>query len=158
TQDVTQTADVVANGDLHYATTGEFTNHAHLLAGDTLSVGAATLHNTATGEMSGTHTTVHAGALTNRGLIDSNGHTRIEAHTVHNIGTGRIYGDAVAIGAQQLVNEAETLDVDGIPTPTAATLAARSSLDIGTAELHNRDHALIFSAGSMHIGGALDAE
>ncbi|WP_435896832.1 hemagglutinin repeat-containing protein, partial [Variovorax paradoxus] len=83
--------------------------------------------------------------------------TQIDAGTLNNIGTGRIYGDAISIAAGTLNNEAET--ANGVTK--AGTIAARDTLDIGAGTINNREHALIFSgglgAGSMNIGGALDA-
>ncbi|SDC49890.1 filamentous hemagglutinin family N-terminal domain-containing protein [Variovorax sp. CF079] len=154
TQDAVNNAEVAANGSLSYTTTGNFTNNGKLLAGETLTVGGNNVENTAGAEMSGKNTIVNAGGtLTNRGLIDSNGATQINAGTVNNVGSGRIYGDAISIAAGTLNNDAET--VNGVTK--AATIAARSSLDIGASTINNREHALIFSAGDMFIGGALDA-
>ena len=53
----------------------------------------------------------------------------------------------------KLNNDSET--VGG--TTTAATLAARERLDLGVGVLNNREHALVFSAGDLFLGGALDA-
>lgn len=39
---------------------------------------------------------------------------------------------------------------------TASTLAGRERVDVGVQTLNNVDHALIYSAGDMLIGGALD--
>ncbi|MDR6891032.1 MULTISPECIES: DUF637 domain-containing protein, partial [Variovorax] len=79
--------------------------------------------------------------------------TQIDAGTLNNIGTGRIYGDAISIAAGTLNNDAET--VNGLTK--AGTIAARDTLDIGAGTINNREHALLFSAGDMFIGGALDA-
>ncbi|OZB73679.1 MAG: hypothetical protein B7X29_11220, partial [Halothiobacillus sp. 13-55-115] len=92
--------------------------------------------------------TTTTGTITNRGLIDG-GTTRLQANTIDNLGTGRIYGDHIAIGANDLTNENEN--------GTAGTIAARNRLDIGVQTLENKEHALIYSAGDMSIGGALDA-
>ncbi|WP_431112267.1 hemagglutinin repeat-containing protein [Variovorax paradoxus] len=158
TQDIVNNGEVAANGNLSYTTTGNFTNNGKLLAGQTLTIGGNNVDNTANAEMSGTDTVVNAaGTLTNRGLIDSQGATQIDAGTLNNIGTGRIYGDAISIAAGTLNNDAET--VNGLTK--AGTIAARDTLDIGAGTINNREHALIFSgglgAGSMNIGGALDA-
>nr|WP_240531337.1 filamentous hemagglutinin N-terminal domain-containing protein [Variovorax boronicumulans] len=154
TQDIVNNGEVAANGNLSYTTTGSVTNNGKLLAGQTLTVGGNNVDNTANAEMSGTETTVNAsGALTNRGLIDSQGKTQINAGTLNNIGTGRIYGDDVSIAAGTLNNDAET--VSGVTK--AGTIAARGDLDIGATTVNNREHALIFSQGNMAIGGALDA-
>ncbi|WP_395351204.1 hemagglutinin repeat-containing protein [Variovorax sp. UC122_21] len=155
THDIVNNGEVAANGDLSYTTTGHLTNNGKLLAGQTLTVGGNTIDNSANAEMSGQHTVVQAsGTLTNRGLIDSRGTTRIDAGALTNTGTGRIYGDAVSIGAGTLDNAAET--VAGVTK--AGTIAARGDLNIGAANIRNREHALIFSQGNMSIGGALDAE
>jgi len=152
TQDIVNDAEVSANGDLSYTTTGTLTNNGKLLAGGTLTAGGSVVENTAYAEMSGSDTRIVAGTLNNRGLIDSHGQTRIDAGVVNNIATGRIYGDAIAIGAGTLNNVTETTGSSGI----AATIAARSTLDIGAGTINNRDGALLFSAGDMFIGGALD--
>jgi filamentous hemagglutinin len=153
TQNIVNNAEVAANGNLTYITTGDFTNNGKLLAGETLTVGGNNVENTVNAEMSGDITAVNAsGALTNRGLIDGRS-TRINAGTVHNVGSGRIYGDAISIAAGTLNNDAET--VNGVTK--AGTIAARDTLDIGASTINNREHAYIFSAGDMFIGGALDA-
>jgi filamentous hemagglutinin len=154
TQNIVNNGEVAANGNLSYTTTGNFTNNGKLLAGQTLTVGGNNVDNTASAEMSGTDAVVNAsGTLTNRGLIDSTGKTQINAGTLTNIGTGRIYGDAISIAAGTLNNDAETLN--GVTK--AGTIAARDTLDIGAGTINNREHALLFSAGDMFIGGALDA-
>ncbi|MEI6957005.1 adhesin, partial [Klebsiella pneumoniae] len=91
------------------------------------------------------HLTVN-GELVNRGLIDG-GLTHIVATTLTNIGSGRLYGDAVALQAATLTNAAE----NGV----AATIAARASLAMGVGTLNNQDHALIYSDGTLAIGGQL---
>ncbi|VDZ69830.1 filamentous hemagglutinin family outer membrane protein [Klebsiella aerogenes] len=84
--------------------------------------------------------------MVNRGLIDG-GLTHIVATTLTNIGSGRLYGDAVALQAATLTNAAE----NGV----AATIAARASLAMGVGTLNNQDHALIYSDGTLAIGGQL---
>lgn len=154
TQDIVNNGEVSANGNLSYTTTGNFTNNGKLLAGQTLTVGGNNVDNTVNAEMSGPNTAVNAsGTLTNRGLIDSRGATQINAGTLKNIGTGRIYGDAISIGVGTLENDAET--ANGVTK--AGSIAARSSLSIGAGTIANRNHALIFSAGNMAIGGGLNA-
>jgi filamentous hemagglutinin len=154
TQDIVNNGEVSANGNLSYTTTGNFTNNGKLLAGQTLTVGGNNIDNTVNAEMSGPNTVVNAsGTLTNRGLIDSRGATQINAGTLKNIGTGRIYGDAISIGVGTLENDAET--ANGVTK--AGSIAARSTLSIGAGTIANRNHALIFSAGNMFIGGGLNA-
>lgn len=148
-RDVVQTGEVAANRDLSYATAGTLTQQGKLMAGRTLSVSAATLDNRAGGEIVGATTVVGTGHLINRGLIDGRD-TRIDAGTLDNIGSGRIYGDNVSIGAGTVNNDAEGAQ--------SGTIAARATLDIGAGTINNREHALIFSAGDMSLGGALDAQ
>ncbi|MHC6053877.1 two-partner secretion domain-containing protein [Ralstonia solanacearum] len=146
--DFTNTGELQANGKATVKTRGTLTNQSALKAGDTLTVSAGNIDNTASGEISaGTTNLSAAGTLTNRGLIDG-GNTNIDAGTVNNLGTGRIYGDHVAIQAGTVNNDVEN--------GTAATIAARNRLDIGAQTVTNREHALIFSGGDMAIGGALD--
>ncbi|CAN5594360.1 hypothetical protein BH10PSE18_BH10PSE18_21930 [soil metagenome] len=156
TQDITvqATGQTIANHDLRLTTAGAIYNSGALSAGNALTLTATRIDNSATGQISaGASTTLNTGdTLTNRGLIDGV-ETRIDAGTVNNLGTGRIYGDHIAIAAGTLNNDAET--VDGVTH--AGTIAARNRLDIGVDVLNNRNGALIYSAGDLAIGGALDA-
>lgn len=155
TSNYTHTGEFQANGTATLETTGTLTNQASLSAGDTLNLTAATINNQANGEITAPNlhlTATDSHTLINRGLIDGQD-TFIDTITLNNIGTGRIYGDHVAIGATTLTNDVET--VNGVTT--AAVIAARDRLDIGAGTITNREHALIFSAGDMAIGGSLDA-
>lgn len=141
--------ELVANGNVAFETAGTLTNQTQMLAGNALAVSAAAIDNTASGEFSAAATTLSAtGLLANRGLIDG-GETLVTAGTLDNLGTGRIFGDHLAIAATTLNNTSE----NGV----GAVIAARDRLDIGVQTLANQDHALIFSAGDLAIGGALDA-
>lgn len=149
TGNYTHVGNFQAAGSATLETTGTLTNQARLLAGDAITVRAANLDNTASGEISSAQTTVSAAqTLTNRGLIDGE-KTVISGSTVNNVGTGRIYGDELSISAGTLNNGAE----NGV----AATLAARARLDVGAQVINNSGHGLIFSAGDIAIGGSLDA-
>ena len=151
TQNYIHTGELQANGAATLETTGTLTNQSTLLAGTALNLKAATIDNQATGTISATQVKLEATdshTLTNRGLIDGQD-TIIETVTLNNLGTGRIYGDHVAIGATTVTNDAE----NGV----APVIAARNRLDIGAETITNREHALIFSAGDLAIGGSLDA-
>lgn len=149
TGDFTNTGEVQANGNLTLQTNGRLANQSTVKAGNTVTVSAGNVDNTASGEISASTTNINAtDTLTNRGLIDG-GSTNINAGTVNNLGTGRIYGGHVAIQAGTVNNDVEN--------GTAATIAARSRLDIGAQTVTNREHALIFSGGELAIGGTLDA-
>ena len=151
--DHTLAGTLQAGGDLQLQATGTLTNTVSVQAGRNLSAHAANLDNWVGAELvSGETTTLGvAGTLTNRGLIDG-ADTHVQASLVNNLGTGRIYGDRVAIGASSVNNLDET--IGGITS--AATIAGRQRVDIGAQYLTNRDGALIFSAGDMAIGGALN--
>ncbi|NIE75374.1 filamentous hemagglutinin N-terminal domain-containing protein [Pantoea sp. Ap-967] len=147
--DLTTAGQLQANGTLDIAIGGTLSNNGQLLAGKALKVSSQALDNQASGEVSATDVNVQvAGQLTNRGLFDGQ-KVRLQAATLDNLGTGRIYGDQLAIAAQTLNNR----DEQG----RAAVIAARDQLDIGAQRIDNREDALIFSAGNLAIGGALDA-
>jgi filamentous hemagglutinin len=140
---------LIANYDADLNIGGTLTNSGSLEAGNKLTTQASAVDNRATGVINAAdNRTTTTGTITNRGLIDG-GTTRLQANTIDNLGTGRIYGDHIAIGANDLTNENEN--------GTAGTIAARNRLDIGVQTLENKEHALIYSAGDMSIGGALDA-
>ncbi|MBA3034013.1 MAG: hemagglutinin repeat-containing protein, partial [Gammaproteobacteria bacterium] len=147
--DFSNASEVIANRNASISTTGDLVNSALLQAGNSLHVTTANIDNTVNGEISATGTTLVAGnTLRNRGLIDG-GQTLVQGDTVNNLGTGRIYGDTLAIAATTLTNTAE----NGV----APVIAARDRLDIGAQTIDNRERALIFSAGDLSIGGAIDA-
>ncbi|WP_312998795.1 hemagglutinin repeat-containing protein [Leclercia sp.] len=148
TSGVNNTGTTIANGNLTFTTDGDLTNSGQLMAGSALDVQSANLTNLASGEINAGSTTLTAsGTVRNTGLIDGIV-TRINANTLTNIGTGRIYGDAVGVNVETFNNLAEN--------GTAATLAGRERVNLGVQTLNNADHGLIYSAGSMTIGGALD--
>ncbi len=148
--DLTTRGRLQANGTLDIAIGGSLSNSGQLLAGKTLALSSQALDNQASGELSATAVNVRVGGqLTNRGLFDGQ-HVRLQAATLDNLGTGRIYGDQLAISANALNNR----DEQG----RAAVIAAREQLDIGAQSIDNREDALLFSAGDLAIGGALDAD
>ncbi|SEP47845.1 filamentous hemagglutinin, partial [Propionispora vibrioides] len=150
TQDFLNTGNIQANGNVNVNTAGQVENRAKISSGKALTVQADTVNNTAGAELSGQSTKLSAvHTINNRGLIDG-GETLLDAGTVQNIGTGRIYGDHLAIHSGVLNNTVENGD--------AATIAARSRLDIGSQTITNREHAEIFSMGNLYIGGGLDEQ
>ena len=146
-QGFANTGSTIANGNLTFTTPGGVVNSGKLLAGKTLDLHSDSLTNKESGEISAGQNQLNVnGTLLNRGLIDGV-YTRLYAGTLTNTGTGRIYGDAIGVNAGTFNNLAEN--------GTAATLAGRERVDLGVGTLNNRDHALIYSAGDMAIGGAL---
>ena len=147
-RDVVNSGEMIANGTLTLATPGRVTNAGKLLSGATLDLTSGSLLNTASGEIAGRYTWLTvAGVLTNSGLIDG-GWTLLKSGTLINTGSGRIYGDYVGIQATTLNNLASG--------GKAAVIAGRERVDLGVGTLNNREHGLIFSAGDMAIGGALN--
>jgi filamentous hemagglutinin len=143
-------AQIVANDNASIIIGGDLSNFGELRAGAQLAITARSIDNTAGGDINaGTTRISAAGTLNNRGVIDGT-NTLVSAGVLNNVGTGRIYGDHLSIGAGLVSNDVEA----GV----AATIAARSRLDIGAQTLSNVEHALIFSAGDMAIGGALDGQ
>ncbi|EAA2596693.1 filamentous hemagglutinin [Salmonella enterica subsp. enterica] len=148
-QGINNSGEMIANGNFNFTTPGDMTNSGKLLAGARLDLRANNLFNAASGEINaGQDWLTVNGTLTNYGLIDGK-HTLIQANTLTNIGTGRIYGDAIGVQTVTFNNLAEN--------GTAATLAGRERVDIGTQTLNNYDHGLIYSGGDMATGGQLDA-
>lgn len=126
------------------------------VAGDVAVTADGKLINSGSLQASGALALETGDALINRGLIDAQD-TFIDALALNNLGTGRIYGDHLAINATTLSNRAETQaeTTDGVPA--APIIAARNRLDIAAETIDNREHAMLFSAGDMVIGGSLDA-
>lgn len=150
--DYLHTGELQANGKTSLTTSGTLTNTTTLISGEELHLNAATINNQQGASIESARVQLKATApntLNNRGLIDGL-ETFIEAITLNNLGTGRIYGDHLAIQAVTHNNDTE----DGV----APVIAARERLDLGVHTLNNHEHALLFSAGDMAIGGTLDDE
>ncbi|HDL5699810.1 TPA: hemagglutinin repeat-containing protein [Mannheimia haemolytica] len=139
--------------DLDFSTQGDFTNNVALLIGNSATLSANQIVNTASGEISSKNSKLNAKEITNRGLIDGE-KTLLNANKITNIGTGRIYGNHLSLKAKNVDNLAETID----GKTSSATIAARERLDFGVGTLTNRDHSLILSLGEMAVGGDLDNE
>lgn len=155
TQNYRHTGQLIASGTATLETAGSLINQSTFQAGTALNLKARSINNQTSGKIIADSVKLQATdnhTLINRGLIDGI-HTSIESATLNNLGSGKIYGDRIAIKATTLNNLAET--VNGISQ--APVIAARERLDIGASEINNREHALIFSAGDLAIGGNLDA-
>ena len=153
--DYVNTGTVQADGNATVTTAGKLANSGKLLAGKTLAATAKSIDNQTGGQLvAKTHQlrATDSHTFTNRGLIDGSD-TFIDSPTINNIGTGRIYGDHLALSGDTLNNLAET--VNGITS--APVIAARTRMDLGVATINNTDHALIYSAGDLVTGNALDA-
>ncbi|WP_454690809.1 two-partner secretion domain-containing protein [Achromobacter aloeverae] len=144
---LTHTGVMAAGRDATLSIAGDLDNRGTISAGRNLTVGANTLTNEVSGEIvsNGVTTLNLANALNNAGLIDGQT-THIQADSILN--TGRIYGDTLAISANYLRND--------VGASGAAVIASRGDLDLGVGTLDNLEHSLIYSAGDLGIGGALD--
>ncbi|WP_019556299.1 two-partner secretion domain-containing protein [Thiomicrorhabdus arctica] len=150
TDDYLHTGLIKTNGQVRIETAATLTNQSNIQSIAEVYLKAATIDNQVNGQVSANKITLEATAantLINRGLINGQ-ETFIDTITLNNLGTGRIYGDHIAIEATTINNLAE-----GAGAPV---IAARNQLDIGTKNLTNTEHGLIFSAGDLSIGGALD--
>ncbi|WP_139811009.1 hemagglutinin repeat-containing protein [Pantoea cypripedii] len=149
TSALTQDGTLSAGKDFTLNTHGNaLTNSSALTATGQLTLEAGSVENQQNGKINAGTTHLIASDILNQGLIDG-GNVLLQSDTLHNTGTGRIYGDDLTIAAQTLTND-KTAD-------TAGTIAAREQLNLAAGHLLNQDHGLIYSAGDMHIGGALDA-
>lgn len=124
--------------------TGNLDNDGKIHSGQDLKITADTLTNRAGGELIAVRNNelIIGGLLANAGLIDG-GYTLINAGNLLN--TGRIYGDRIGIKTPLLQNEPN------------AVIASRGDMDLGVGTLTNREHALIYVAGDLRVGGTLDA-
>ncbi|MDE9566053.1 hemagglutinin repeat-containing protein [Xenorhabdus bovienii] len=148
-KDFTHTGETIANGRLVLDSRGDIINNSLISAG-TLEGRAANLTNEVTGKiLANHHQWTIKDNLNNTGLLDG-AQTYLKAAHLTNQGTGHIYGDHIAIEAGRLDNLAEN--------NKSAVIAARNRLDIGTDELNNKTHSLIYSDGDLSIGGQLDSQ
>ncbi|WP_139133869.1 filamentous hemagglutinin N-terminal domain-containing protein, partial [Pseudomonas sp. 21C1] len=148
-RDLDLSGQIQANNRVDLNTAGSIKNAGRLLAGTSLLLSAQALDNAVNAEISAGQVNLKlTDTLTNRGLIDGQ-QVRVQATTLNNLGTARLYGDQLAIDASTLNNRDEN--------DSAATIAARDSLNIGVDNLDNREASLIFSAGDLAIGGSLSA-
>ena len=140
---MTNTGGALTAGTSLELVTGNLDNDGKIHSSQDLKITADTLTNRAGGELIAVRNNelVIGGLLANAGLIDG-GYTRITAGNLLN--TGRIYGDRIGIKTPLLQNEPN------------AVIASRGDMDLGVGTLTNREHALIYAAGDLRIGGALD--
>ncbi|UNK63019.1 hemagglutinin repeat-containing protein [Buttiauxella ferragutiae] len=149
-QDFSNQGTLIANQNLTLTINGDGVNSGKILAGDTLTLNADNLSNLKSGEINaGTDRLTLAKTLTNTGLIDG-GLTWLEANTLNNTGSGRIYGDSIGVNVITFNNKA----ADGV----APVLAGRMQVNIGAQTLNNYAHALIYSDGTLSVGGQLASD
>ncbi|WP_373797951.1 two-partner secretion domain-containing protein, partial [Achromobacter insuavis] len=141
---MTNTGGALTAGTSLELVTGNLDNDGKIHSGQDLKITATTLTNRAGGELIAARNNELniAGLLSNAGLIDG-GYTFITAGNLLN--TGRIYGDRIGIKTPLLQNEPN------------AVIASRGDMDLGVGTLTNREHALIYAAGDLRLGGTLDA-
>jgi filamentous hemagglutinin len=121
---------------------GDFSNAGKLEA-DEFNLRSQSVVNESSGEILANKGRITADTVSNQGLVDV-GQLRVDANETVN--SGRIYGNEVSLGGGSLRNE------------QGGVIAARVQLDLGVAQIQNEEGSEITSAGSMRIGGALDAD
>ncbi|EXB79618.1 hemagluttinin repeat family protein [Acinetobacter baumannii 299505] len=150
------TAQLQANQNLSLTSAGDINNDGVINAGNQLQLSAVNISNSSNAKIESHDTQLTAQQqLNNTGLINGD-LTTLTADTVNNQGTGRIYGTDLVISANTLNN---LPDANG----TAPVIASRGDMNLGVNVLNNlantQDYdsqALIFSAGNLYLGGALD--
>ena len=155
--DYTQSGVLQAGNDANITIGGHLTNEGTLEAQNNLNLKANDLTNMDDAKIvAGQNTNIEVkNTLNNYGLIDGT-NTTIHTSKLNNEGEkARIYGTHLAIEADEINNKASDRNGDGVLG--AGTIAARDRLDIGAKTILNEEDALIYSDGSVHIGGKLDA-
>ncbi|WP_373357803.1 hemagglutinin repeat-containing protein [Acinetobacter lactucae] len=154
----TQTGQLQANNNLSLSTAGDIQNDGTMNAGNQLQLTASNITNSSNAKIESHDTQLTAqNQINNTGLINGD-YTTLTADTLNNQGTGRIYGTDLAISASTLNN---LPDVNGV----APVIASRGDMNLGVQTLNNlanttdyTSQALIFSAGNLYLGGALDTK
>jgi len=152
----TQDGQLQANKNLSLSTASDITNDGKINAGNILKLNAANITNNNNAQIESHDTQIEAqDQINNTGLINGD-YTTLKANTVNNQGTGRIYGTDLAISANTLNNLPDTQG-------KAPVIASRGDMNLGVGVLNNlantqdyASQALIFSAGNLYLGGALD--
>ncbi|WP_221197079.1 hemagglutinin repeat-containing protein [Herbaspirillum sp. Sphag1AN] len=140
-------------GDIQIDSSGKLT-----FIGDTTATGKIAIQGSDTISNSGQLAAQQAltintsGQLDNTGLLNSQTDTVLRAADIHNL--GQIYGNDIALGTTTLRNDVN----NDVENDKAGVIAARNTLQIGAAEVINREHALLQSQGDMSIGGTLNAD
>lgn len=150
------TAQLQANQNLSLTSAGDINNDGTINAGNQLQLSSVNISNSNNAKIESHDTQLIAQQqINNTGLINGD-LTTLTADTVNNQGTGRIYGTDLAISTNTLNN---LPDANG----TAPVIASRGDMNLGVNVLNNlantQDYdsqALIFSAGNLYLGGALD--
>ena len=152
----TQEGQLQANKNLSLSTASDIINDGKINAGNILKLNAANITNNNNAQIESHDTQIEAqDQINNTGLINGD-YTTLKANTINNKGTGRIYGTDLAISANTLNN---LPDAQG----KAPVIASRGDMNLGVGVLNNlantqdyASQALIFSAGNLYLGGALD--
>jgi len=152
----TQDGQLQANKNLSLSTALDITNDGKINAGNILKLNAANITNNSNARIESHDTQIEVqDQINNTGLINGD-YTTLKADTVNNQGTGRIYGTDLAISANTLNNLPDTQG-------KAPVIASRGDMNLGVGVLNNlantqdyASQALIFSAGNLYLGGALD--
>ncbi len=136
-----------ADGNMQVAASGTFTNSGTLGAAGNTTVQAANVVNTASGDITGTATTVSAAnGINNAGRIEGDA---VQTNSAGLFNTGTVIGNTVLVQANDVTNAGASALIAGV----------RDTKVYATNSVSNLDGATIYSAGNLQIArdGTRDA-
>ncbi|ALF86673.1 MULTISPECIES: hemagglutinin repeat-containing protein [Ralstonia solanacearum species complex] len=136
-----------ADGNMQVAASGTFTNSGTLGAAGNTTVQAANVVNTASGDITGTATTVSAtNGINNAGRIEGDA---VQTNSAGLFNTGTVIGNTVLVQANDVTNAGASALIAGV----------RDTKVYATNSVSNLDGATIYSAGNLQIArdGTRDA-
>ncbi|MFM0499621.1 hemagglutinin repeat-containing protein [Paraburkholderia caffeinilytica] len=133
------TNQILANHDLTFNTSGNFTNQGTLGAVNALTVNAASVDNQTGADLNSTNTTVNAaGSISNAGRIEGDS---VTTHSAALVNVATIVGNTVTLNAGSIAN-----------TGAAAAIAAATAVNLySPGDISNTGGANIFSLGDINI-------
>ncbi len=136
-----------ADGNMQVAASGTFTNSGTLGAAGNTTVRAANVVNTASGDITGTATTVSAAnGINNAGRIEGDA---VQTNSAGLFNTGTVIGNTVLVQANDVTNAGASALIAGV----------KDTKVYATNSVSNLDGATIYSAGNLQIArdGTRDA-
>ncbi len=136
-----------ADGNMQVAASGTFTNSGTLGAAGNTTVQAANVVNTASGDITGTATTVSAAnGINNAGRIEGDA---VQTNSAGLFNTGTVIGNTVLVQANDVTNAGASALIAGV----------KDTKVYATNSVSNLDGATIYSAGNLQIArdGTRDA-
>ncbi|MBV7435632.1 filamentous hemagglutinin N-terminal domain-containing protein [Cardiobacteriaceae bacterium TAE3-ERU3] len=145
--------NITAGNQLHFDIGGALYNTSTFGGVNETRIDASSISNSGR-ILSERHINLHAGSLSNTGLINSSGTTELDINgTLDNSGSGRIYGDRVQINAYNLNNTARSWAAPVIAGRYSVQIEANNVRNTAPYMGNNAVGALIKSDGSMSISG-----